>query len=128
MPTPIRHERRNLTEHYRNAVGALATEAAANLQQYLGDKHTFTRLIAVKRGAASTGETLVIQQTHDITGTPTWVSCPNLALTGLVASPASAATMVVAAVPTAPHVRALYTNGTGAAQTALVLELTAMDG
>lgn len=119
------HEGRNLTTHKRSAVGASETSAVKAMALDLGNRHTFTKLIAVKRGAASTGETLLIEQAHDgDQASPTWVSCPNLALTDLVASPSSAASMVVAAVPTARYVQIKHTNGS-VAQTALVLELTA---
>ena len=120
---------RNSVRHERSAVGALTTGAAATLEIDLGAKHTFTRVAAVKRGAASTAETLVIEVSHngdDVS--PTWVTALAAAGTGLVSSPSSAANMAVVAIPTARWVRISYTNGSGAAQTALVLELTAYEG
>jgi hypothetical protein len=120
-----RVKHRNVTYHNRYAVGALAALAASAHVLDLGNPHTFTKVIAVKRGAASAGETLIIEQSHNgDADTPTWVSASAAALTGLVSSPASGAAMVVAAVPTARWVRLSYTNG-ATEQTALVLELTA---
>lgn len=120
------HEGRNLTTHKRTAIGASAAAAVQTLLLDLGNRHTFGELVAVKRGAASAGETLVIEQAHDgAAPSPTWVSCVNAGKTGLVASPASAANMVIAAVPTARWVRLIHTNG-ATAQTALILELTAL--
>jgi hypothetical protein len=116
---------RNLTTHERSAIGAAATGAAKTLPLDLGLRHTFDRIVAVKRGVASADETLIIEQSHNGDAeTPTWVTAPNLAMTGLCASPASAAAMVVAATPTARWVRVVHTNGSDNAQTALVLELT----
>lgn len=122
----VRHRAQSTVVNNRNAIGASATSAAKTSDILdLGETHSFTKVIATKRGLASTGETLVIQQAHDgEAGSPTWVSCPNTDLTGLVASPSSATDMVVAAVPTARYVRAVHTNGS-TAQTALVLELSA---
>jgi hypothetical protein len=121
-----RFSERNLTHHARSAVGASATTAVKTLVLDLGSRHTFDRLLAVKRGVASTNETLIIEQAHDGDAqSPNWVACPSLAMTGLCASPASGADMVVAAVPTARWVRVKHTNG-DTAQTALVLELTAL--
>lgn len=126
----IRHSQRNLTTTDRYAVGALATTTAKVFPEAgyldLGAKNSFTKLIGEKRGTASTNETLVLQQTDDISGTPTWVNCVNLAATGLVSSPSSGASMVLGAIPTARYVRGLYTNG-DTAQTALVLKLTASE-
>lgn len=122
-----RHHARNMVEHIRNAIGASATGVVKTTDILdLGEPHTFTKVVAVKRGLASTGETLVVEQAHDgDQASPTWASCPAAALTGLVSSPASAADMVVAAVPTARWVRVKHTNGSDNAQTALILELTA---
>lgn len=129
MLAPIRHYARNLTEHSRSAVGASATGAAKTLVMDLGAQHSFTKIVGVKRGLASASETLLIEQAHDGDQvSPTWVTAPAAALTGLCASPASAASMVVAAVPTARWVRVTHTNGSDNAQTALVLELTALPG
>jgi hypothetical protein len=126
MHPRIKH--RNATDHNRYAVGALDALAASAQVLDLGNPHTFTKVVAVKRGTASAGETLIIEQSHNGDAeTPTWVSAPAAALTGLVASPSSGAAMVVAAVPTARWVRLSYTNGS-TAQTALVLELTALNG
>ncbi|BBL73978.1 hypothetical protein [Methylomagnum ishizawai] len=123
----IRHRARSMVQHIRNAIGASVTNAAKTTDILdLGAVHSFTKVIAVKRGLASTGETLLIEQAHDgDQESPTWVSCPAAALTGLMSSPASAANMVVAAVPTARWVRVKHTNGNDNAQTALILELTA---
>jgi hypothetical protein len=121
----IKH--RNATDHNRYVVGALAALAASAHVLDLGNPHTFAKVVAVKRGAASAGETLVIEQSHNGDAeTPTWVSAPAAALTGLVASPSSGAAMVVAAVPTARWVRITFTNG-ATEQTALTLELTALN-
>jgi hypothetical protein len=122
----VRYKARNLVHHIRNAIGASAGSAAKTTDILdLGEAHSFTKIIGVKRGLASTGETLLIEQAHDgDQASPTWVSCPNAALTGLVSSPSSATDMVVAAVPTARWVRVKHTNGS-TPQTDLVLELTA---
>lgn len=126
MNPRIKH--RNATERFHYAIGALSASAASPHVVDLGDPHTFTKLVAVKRGLASAGESLLIEQSHNGDAqSPTWVKCTNAALTGLVASPVSATDMVVAAVPTARWVRLNYTNGT-TAQTALDLELTALEG
>lgn len=116
----------NGTAHRRLAVGALAGAAANGaLVMDLGREHNLGELTAVKRGAASTGETLLIQQAHDGEAqSPTWVTCPAAAGGALAESPASAAAMVLSARPTARWVRVLFTNGS-VAQTALSLELTA---
>lgn len=121
-----RHQARNLTAIARKAIGALAVSTAANSDVIdLGEKFSFTKLCAIKRGAASTSETLIIEVSHD---NSTWVTAPALAMTGLVASPSSGADMVVAGIPSARYARVKYTNGSGAAQTALVLELVALEG
>lgn len=126
MNPRIKH--RNATEHTRYAVGALDALAASAHVLDLGNPHTFTKVVAVKRGAASAGETLLIEQSHNgDADTPTWVAAPGIALTGLAASPSTSANMVLAAVPTARWVRLNFTNGS-TAQTALVLELTALEG
>jgi len=123
----VRHRARSTVVNIRNAIGASATSAVKTTDILdLGEIHSFGKVIAVKRGLASTSETLIVQQAHDgEADSPTWVSCPNQALTGLVSSPSSGVDMVVAAVPTARYVRAVHTNGGSAAQTALVLELSA---
>lgn len=115
-----------MTAHRRLAVGALAGSAANSaLVMDLGREHSFRELTAVKRGAASTGETLLLQQAHDgEAASPTWVTCPAAAGGALAESPASGAAMVLSARPTARWVRVLFTNGS-VAQTALSLELTA---
>jgi hypothetical protein len=122
----ILHKGRNLTTHKRAAIGASATGAVKTLELDLGNRHTFVKIVGVKRGLASATEALVIEQAHDgEEANPTWVACPKLSMDGLVTSPNSAADMVVAAVPTARYVRVKHTNGNDNAQTALVLEITA---
>ncbi|SMF96138.1 hypothetical protein SAMN02949497_3523 [Methylomagnum ishizawai] len=121
-----RHQARNLTTSIRKAIGALAVSTAAYSDVVdLGEKFSFTKLVAIKRGTASTSETLIIEVSHDNSA---WVTAPNLAMTGLVSSPSSGDSMVVAGIPSARYARVKFTNGSGAAQTALVLELVALEG
>jgi hypothetical protein len=123
-----RIEHRNATENKRWAVGAVDASGVTTKPVDLGLVHTFTKVVAVKRGAASAGESLIIEQSHNgDADSPVWVSALAAALTGLVASPVSGAAMVVAAVPTARYVRAVHTNG-ATPQTVLVLELSAFEG
>lgn len=140
MSPPRRQAERNPTLYKRLAVGAAVTEAVKTLEADLGQRHTFSKVCVIKRGVASTGETLVIEWSEDGTN---WYAAPEPAPVGgsldnaqgasygpnagLMVSPGSAPNMVLWAAAGPRYIRAKHTNGSNNAQTALVLELVAYD-
>jgi len=112
----------------KTPVGALAINASAvSATLDLGGKARHTLLLARKTGVASNGEMIEMQSSPDEAA---WTVCPDAAGdTGLAQQQYAIgqAMHVMQARPMDRYVRASFKNGL-TAQTALVLELTALAG
>lgn len=115
----------NQAFHRQFTVGAAASSAISHSDIIdLGVRHNYREICAVKRGAPSADETLLIWQSYNGDAeTPAWALAPKADLSGFNTSPASGAAMVASAAPGARWIRITHTNGQ-TAQTALKLEVS----
>jgi hypothetical protein len=112
----------------RYDIGAVAANAVVYtpaLDLGADESRQHTLLMAIKRGAASSGELVTIDSSLDGAD---WIVSPNAAgATAAASSSGSSTGLFIQGRPLGRYVRLRYQNGS-TAQTALILNLTAMAG